>query len=415
MEKLKGIEKLIAFSTGMISGAESGAQLVKKYQESLQNVTPHDMMLLEQHQLNMGITVDQIKESINKIINLLYNPLKEYKWELPIEGSFLYYLMMENRAFEFKLNSMKKVLRSFKGREESELAQLKREIISHIETFKEFLPHYNKKEDILFSYVERHLPNHQPLQVMWSIDDDVRRLLKELEESVKSEKSSWQELNKIIGLFFFAAFGMIQKEELILFPVASEVIPAEDHEKMHLLSFDYPFPFITPPTKPVESDGKSAADGTESGSAAADAASGRATGGDAAEHHADRGLTLERATLLFNTLPLDITYVDEENKVRYFNKGEERHFYRSDAVIGRDVKNCHPPESLHIVEQIVESFKSGERDEAQFWIRRGEEQLVLIRYFAVRTKEGEYKGVMEVSQEISQLKKIEGERRLLEW
>lgn len=95
-------------------------------------------------------------------------------------------------------------------------------------------------------------------------------------------------------------------------------------------------------------------------------------------------------------MPVDITYVDEHDKVRYFSTPKKRIFPRSPAVIGRDVKNCHPPESVHIVEKIVESFKSGEKEKAEFWIQfKG--QFILIQYFALKDKTGNYKGVIEVA------------------
>jgi DUF438 domain-containing protein len=118
--------------------------------------------------------------------------------------------------------------------------------------------------------------------------------------------------------------------------------------------------------------------------------------------------------LIFNHLPVDITFVDEQNKVKYFSSPAKRIFPRTVAVIGRDVSNCHPKESVHVVEQIVESFRKGEKSQADFWIKmRGE--FILIQYFAVRDALGNYKGVIEVSQEVSEIRALEGEKRLLDW
>jgi len=106
--------------------------------------------------------------------------------------------------------------------------------------------------------------------------------------------------------------------------------------------------------------------------------------------------------------------VDENNKVKYFSTPGKRIFPRTKGIIGRDVKNCHPPESVHVVEQIVDAFRRGEKDEASFWIKmKGE--YILIRYFAVRDESGKFRGTLEVSQEISALQKITGEKRLLDW
>lgn len=125
-------------------------------------------------------------------------------------------------------------------------------------------------------------------------------------------------------------------------------------------------------------------------------------------------LSKEELQGVLNTLPVDITFVDKEDAVKYFSKGEERIFVRTKAVIGRKVQQCHPQKSVHIVNKIVEAFKTGKKNVAEFWIQLGD-RLVHIRYFAVRDKDGKYLGTMEVTQDITEIKKIEGERRLLDW
>ena len=101
-------------------------------------------------------------------------------------------------------------------------------------------------------------------------------------------------------------------------------------------------------------------------------------------------------------------------KVRYFTQGKERIFTRTAAIIGRDVRNCHPPQSVHVVQKIVDEFKAGTRDVAEFWIPMGE-AFVHIRYFALRDEAGAYKGVIEVSQNVAGIRALEGEKRLLDW
>jgi PAS domain S-box-containing protein len=109
---------------------------------------------------------------------------------------------------------------------------------------------------------------------------------------------------------------------------------------------------------------------------------------------------------------VDITFVDEKDHVRYFSQSPERIFVRSKSVIGREVRNCHPQKSIEKVEQILNDFRAGTRDKAEFWIRMGE-ALIYIRYFPVRDSEGKYLGCLEVSQNIAEIQKIEGEKRLL--
>ena len=125
-------------------------------------------------------------------------------------------------------------------------------------------------------------------------------------------------------------------------------------------------------------------------------------------------MSVEQALLVFNALPVEITYVDENDTVQYFNRGKDRIFPRSPAVVGRKVQNCHPPESVHIVNEIVETFRSGKKEKAEFWIQM-KGKFVLISYFALRNQNGEYKGVLEVSQDVTAIRALEGEKRLLDW
>jgi PAS domain S-box-containing protein len=125
-------------------------------------------------------------------------------------------------------------------------------------------------------------------------------------------------------------------------------------------------------------------------------------------------LTKEEIEALLDTLPVDITFVDREDAVKYFNKAEKRVFVRTKAIIGRKVQLCHPQKSVHIVNRILDSFKEGKKDVAEFWIPV-KDRLIHIRYFAVRDKNGKYLGTMEVTQDITDIKKIEGEKRLLDW
>ena len=165
--------------------------------------------------------------------------------------------------------------------------------------------------------------------------------------------------------------------------------------------FRSPFPFIETPEKPQDESIKEQTDQDDllvPGMFVAE--TGR--------------MTLEQVLLVFNHLPIDITVVDENDRVLFFNKPKERFFPRSPAIVGRSVNNCHPPESVHIVEEIVETFRKGERDTAIFWIElKG--RFILIQYFALRNDDGEYKGVMEVSQDATEIRKLEGQRRLLNW
>jgi len=125
-------------------------------------------------------------------------------------------------------------------------------------------------------------------------------------------------------------------------------------------------------------------------------------------------LSKEEIEAILDKLPVDISFIDNEDAVKYFNKFGERIFVRPKAVIGRKVQLCHPKKSVHIVNKILESFKTGKKDVAEFWIQM-DNRVINIRYFAVRDKDGKYLGTMEVTQDITDIKKIKGEKRLLDW
>ena len=125
-------------------------------------------------------------------------------------------------------------------------------------------------------------------------------------------------------------------------------------------------------------------------------------------------LSKEEVEAVLDSLPVDISFIDKEDRVKYFNKAEGRIFVRTKAVIGRKVQLCHPQKSVHVVNKILEAFKTGKKDVAEFWINLND-RLILIRYFAVRDKNGKYLGTVEVTQDITDIKKIEGQKRLLDW
>ena len=396
----KRLQDLLAFSMGIMNG-EDGKMLIEKYQDAIDNITPHNMLSLEDKQVQMGMSPDMIKKDVEKIINVFSKGLESYEWEKPEEGTFLYYLMLENEAFRFKLNQVKKIIRTYKGREDSHFQTLKEELLLRFAEFQLFDYHYIKKENILFPYLEETWDNYRPLKVMWSLHDDIRRALKEAISLLEDSATQWSDFNPILGKYYSLVFRMIQKENIIIFPVASETVSKENWHEMHLQSFEYPFPFIETPEKPEEERLEEQADESilvEPGRFVSE------TG----------NMSLEQVLLVFNHLPVDITVVDENDKVLFFNKPKERFFPRSPAIVGRSVNNCHPPESVHIVEEIVETFRKGERDTAIFWIElKG--RFILIQYFALRSEKGAYKGVIEVSQDATDIRKLEGQRRLLNW
>jgi len=394
------VKDLLAFSLGIMNG-EDGKVLIEKYKDAIDNVTPYDMLALEDKQMQMGITPKAIKKDVEKVINIFFKSLEKYPWKKPKEDTFLYHLMLENQAFVFRLNQIKKIIKSYKGKENDDFNQMQKELLPHFKAFLEFELHYVKKENILFPFLEKKWKSYRPLNVMWSLHDDIRKKLKSIISMLESTETQWQDFNKEMGKYFFLVFGMIQKEDMIIFPVATETVTDEEWMEMYNQSFEYSFPFIEKPTKKEKLKEKQQ--------------TAKSFGEQNLGFQTETGnLNFEQVLLVFNHLPVDITFVDENDKVRFFSRAKERFFPRSPAIVGRDLRNCHPPESVHIVEKIVEEFKNGNKDVADFRIKM-KGKYILIRYFAMRNDAGEYKGILEVGEDITEISEMKDEKRLLDW
>ena len=259
-----------------------------------------------------------------------------------------------------------------------------------------FEPYYTIKENVLFPVLEKCWPDFRCLQVMWSFHDDIRGGLKEVQQILNTYPLQIKDFNKSIGDLYFNMLAIKLREDKLLYPHAANTIDDQHLQQLIPECNAIGFPYF----QAVEN--KKSTQMTESNDTqgSVDLATG--------------GLTADQLILLFNHLPVDITYVDEDDKVRFFSDPPHRIFPRSKAIIGRDVHNCHPPESVHIVHQIIDNFRNGSKDSASFWINM-KSKMIHIQYFALRDKTGAYKGVIEVSQEISAIKKLEGEQRLLDW
>lgn len=384
------INRLLEYVKGLKSN-ENGVELYNEYKDTIVNVNPQEAFEVFKMLLDEGTKPNEILVFLDKVINAFYKGLSSHKWEKPTNDNFLTDMYLENEGLVKKTDEIKELLK------ESDLKMKKENIITKVTELEEFNDHYMKKENILFPYMEKAAPKFEGTKIMWSLHDVVRNLLKTTKEILHDENSTAQEVNVAIANLFFGILGVKKKEELILFPSACEVLSERDWYEMHKQSLEYKFPFIHK-NKDNEYDGNYMNEDFSKGVFKTETGQ----------------LTFDEIALIFNNLPVDMTFVDEDNKVRYFTRPKDRIFPRSPAVIGRNVNNCHPPESVHVVEEIIESFRAGKEDQAKFWINM-KGKMILIQYFALRDSEGTYKGVLEVSQDITEIKSLEGERRLLKW
>ena len=281
-------------------------------------------------------------------------------------------------------------------------------VFNHLSTVEK---HFARKENQLFPFLElRGWTN--PSQNMWSFHDTIRDIFRLVRKNL--EEKDYDQAQTNVRYIEDNLGRLLNVEANILFPNALKILTEEDwiemrkgEEEIGWMLKEAPAPY---PNSEAGAEGAPAyvhpSMDTERRT--------DVTFDEKAAHYDEGYMTVEQVNLLLKTLPIDITFVDEHDRVIFYNRGEERVFPRSAGIIGREVKFCHPPKSVGTVLKIVENFRAGTQNEANFWFNyRG--RLIYVRYFAVRDKDKNYKGVIEMSQDITDIKTIEGERRLLEW
>jgi DUF438 domain-containing protein len=261
--------------------------------------------------------------------------------------------------------------------------------------------HYQRKEHLVFSVLERH-GIQGPSKVMWGKDDEIRTQLKAVSAALRRADMTpveWRALARTVGAAAAnAVTEMIYKEEQILLPMCLEKFTPEEWAEIWAASPRYGWCLVEP----------------REGYRPAGAGGGPASTSSDGVPLPTGTLSLEQLTSIFSTLPVDLTFVDADDRVAFFSEGPNRVFARSRAILGRKVQNCHPPRSVDVVDRILSDFREGRQNVAEFWIQFTG-RFVHIRYFAVRDEGGKYLGTLEVTQDVGAIRALEGERRLLEY
>ncbi len=300
--------------------------------------------------------------------------------------------------------------------------------------------HYLRKENLLFPFLEKKGITGPPT-VMWGKHDEIRAYLKQLHKRVShieqllantpyNTKAITTEMKELLlkdlENTLNAIDEMIYKEEEILFPTTMDALTKEEWYSIYIQSPEIGFCLYDPQTKwePTEIDkeklhkilhGNHGEDLYNKNRPQTSDSSPNNLYEKSGKIHLPSGvLTAEELTAIFNTPPFDITFVDKNDYVRFFSQGKERVFPRTRAILGRKVQMCHPPSSVHIVEKILDDFKSGKEDKAVFWINM-KGRFIHIAYYAVRNEKGEYLGTLEVSEDITEKRSLQGERRILSY
>ncbi len=263
---------------------------------------------------------------------------------------------------------------------------------------------YQRKEYLLFPYLENQGITGPP-KVMWGKHDEIRELIRGSIELLQTENITLEEFIATSEIILKPAIkGVIDmtiKEEQILFPMTLDKLTEADWYEISKQSLEIGFCLYDPPLEWKPSWAiKDRSDLVSSSKNGIQLPSG--------------GFTLEELLAILNTLPVDMTFVDRNDKVKYFSQSKERIFQRNRAILNRDVRHCHPPSSTHIVDKIIEDFKAGKESRAPFWINMGD-KMIHIEYFALRNENNEYLGTLEVSHDVRAYRELQGEQRILSY
>ena len=370
-EQVRKREMLKALVLELHTGGDKSA-LKARFKEILGDVEATDIASMEQELINSGeLTVDQITLLCDLHVGIFEDSLEENKKPDESPGHPIHTYMEENRV-------AKELIENIRKNPTPELIQK----LADIEI------HYTRLENQLFPMLEKK-EFEGPTQVMWAKHDEVRQLIRQ-GDKVDAEEFATQ------------VEDMIFKEETILFPTSLELLTSLDWQIVKNGEEEIGFAWVTPGDewKPITPEVIHQVEEEPQLEDILDVQTGK--------------LTLEQINLIMTNLPVEISFINEKEEVIYYSDTKERIFPRSPGVIGRKVQRCHPPKSLHKVNEILESFKTGQKDIAEFWINMTD-KFIHIRYFAIRDSAGEYRGTLEVMQDVTSIRALEGERRLVDW
>ncbi|MBN1697216.1 MAG: DUF438 domain-containing protein [Spirochaetales bacterium] len=398
-------EKLKSIITSLHEGKSVDA-VKKEFASLIKDVSPEEIAAMENSLIREGFPPVQIQRLCEVHVAVFDDRLKKYKNPRRMPGHPLHTYMEENRAAEKLLKSIAPLLKKIDKIKETGVEELK----NRLEELKRINLHFTRKENQLFPKLEQ-AGFYGPTRVMWGKHDEIRTMFSETEKALQTGDTG--AVGNTGKRLIAAIKKMIFMEEKILFPTALRKLTDSDWIDIRNEESEIGYAWIRPgnlwdtaiarqkrkrqPRKPTP-----------------EPAAGRAEAIHETFHLDEGDVRIDQINLLLKHLPVDVTFVDENDRVRYFSQGKDRIFPRSPAIIGRAVQNCHPPKSVHIVDRIIESFKKKEKDVAEFWLTING-RFIHIRYFALYDKADVYRGVIEVSQDVTDIRALEGERRLLDW
>jgi len=371
--------------------------------EKLKTVPYEDVLAVEQELILEGMPSEKMLEICDLHSNAL-SGLIPGSQKTTQEGHPVSVFRKENLAIRREtelITALIKKINSNSGEEEARELIIK--IHTHFNNLMDVEKHYSRKENLLFPFLEKYRITG-PSTVMWGKDDQVRKMLKEAGLVLsKSHDLNLLGIKRISGEILVpvltALLEMIQKEEEILFPMSLDTLTEIDWYEIYKQSGEIGFCLVD-----IRAEWKP-----------------EGVSGEPVNQYESSNIQLptgnfrlDELKIIFNTMPVDLTFVDKDDNVRFFSESPERIFQRSRAILGRKVQYCHPPGSVATVERILSDFKLGKQTKAAFWINM-KGQFIHICYYALHDDKNEYMGTLEVSQNLTELRKLEGENRILSY
>ena len=401
-----------AYDEGKISLEEAR----KALKDRVQHLAPYEIAIIEQEMVEE--TEDEcIKEDIQAMLEVFQDVLVTKDQELPENHPISCY-RRENAKMKELLLSVEDLV---------QYPLIKNQWLELYEELLKFKIHLSRKQNQLYPVLEKK-GFTRPTTTMWTLDDFIRDEIAECYNLLLEDKEE-EFIGKQAELVADVR-DLMDKEENILYPTSLEMINEEEFRYMAEGDQEIGFAYIS-----VQAD-KSGNSASASSSASASTAGAPLFGLSSAPGFAEElagllgkygfnnkeeklnvstgQLTLEQINLIYQHMPVDLSYVDENELVCFYTDTKHRVFPRSKNVIGRDVKNCHPKASVHIVEEIIKKFRSGEQDKAEFWINKPD-LFIYIIYYAVRDENGKFRGVLEMMQDCTHIRSLQGSQTLLTW
>lgn len=391
-----------------LHGGRDFDEVKREFGNLIKEIDATEIAHMEQQLISEGMSPDEIKKMCDVHAAVFRETLMKNEQPQLIPGHPLHTLKHENDEARKTLESMGKKLDTLAGAaDRDQAASALDSLREELKRFSHNLDkHFSKKENVFFPYLEKRNITGPP-SVMWSVDDEIRSMIKNLSVFLGglqpgSGREAFGEAVKSFAGMKEKTTEMFFKEENILSPMMINALSEEEWAEIKEHSTDEFGVIFSDPGpgrwRPQFVYKAQTSPRTDGGAIDLDTGS----------------LTPAEINAILTNLPVDVTFVDKNDEVRYFSQGKDRIFTRTKSIIGRKVQNCHPPESVHMVDKIVTDFKTGKHSHAEFWLELNG-RFIHILYTALRDDRGEYLGAMEVTQDLTGPRALQGERRLLQY